>query len=260
MNVSAPVLPRRAFFGSTAVDDSTLPSRRGPWVRRRGCWTPLLLLLLLLGVPIDDAKVIGAGSLLGSQGEPVQVFVEAGASEVSEAGGVLRFLLVRTGAPENPEVFHVRYRVEGMDVPWGTGEQWAASARDGIDFVAQEGLVEFGPGMTRQTIEVTLLNDAVVDGPRGLHLGFLGSPDLPSLQFIDQGNATKVILDDESLVLEQETVIAPFLPEVALPPRAFPLSGGKMLLLADHRLLQLQPSGLPDTGFGWGNRFFRIAR
>ena len=199
----------------------------------------------------DYTEVTGAEALLTLVDEPVQVYAVADSSEVLESAGVVRFSLSRVGALESTDVFHVRYRVEGRGDPWETDEQTTAPARAGIDFVTQEGLVEFGPGVTRQPVEIRLLNDSELDGPRGLVLKLVGSPEFPDIQSLGQAEAAVVVGDDEHELLGQEIAWEAFFPDTwADQLRMVERPDGKVLILSSGRAQQLAASGVPDLEFG----------
>jgi hypothetical protein len=201
----------------------------------------------------DYTEVTGGEALLTLLDEPVQVYAEADSTEVTESGGIVRFSLSRIGALESPDVFHVRYRVEGQAREFWEGEdiRLAAEARPGIDFEPVEGLVEFGPGVSRQVVEIPLLNDSELDGPRGLVLRLLGSPEFPNVPSLGQSEAPVVIVDDEHELLRQEIASEALFPETWTGSLMMvDRPGGKALILGPGRALQLTSSGVPDLEFG----------
>ncbi|MDO8942677.1 MAG: Calx-beta domain-containing protein, partial [Desulfobacterales bacterium] len=140
-----------------------------------------------------NTEVVPTDLLFPLEDDPVQVVLEVDWLQVSEADGVVRFSLVRTGALDSPQVFHVGFRAEGTEGLLSNAGQEVAAARSGSDYLPMEGQVEFGPGVSRQTVEVTLPNDTEADGPRGLRLGLLGSPEFPNVPSLGSGAAFVVI-------------------------------------------------------------------
>jgi hypothetical protein len=145
--------------------------------------------------------------------------------------------------------FRVRYQAGGAQ----SGDAALPGAREGTDFVATTGEVEFGAGITERFVEVPLLNDAEVDGPRGLVLRLVGSPDFPDSAGIGWGEVTMTLLDDERAALWQEVMMDPFQPGWWREgQQGLSVPGGKSVLVTGPQVLRLTASGLPDPNFGGG--------
>ncbi len=174
---------------------------------------------------------------------------------LTEAAGVARFVIRRSGAESIAQEFGVRYRFEGLE----DASSGLAVGREGVDFVATAGEVRFGPGILERTVEVPLLDDTEVDGTRGLVLRLTGSPDFPDSAGIGFGQAGVTIADDEHGSLWQEVAMEPFQPGWWMDwHRGLSLPGGKSVLLSGRRVLQFTASGLPDPDYGGGTGQVRL--
>lgn len=177
-------------------------------------------------------------------------------SPLSESAASARFVIRRFGAVPTAQNFRVRYQVGGAE----SGDAAFPGAREGKDFVATKGEVEFGAGITERFVEVPLLNDAEADGIRGLTLRLIGSPDFPDSAGIGWGEATVTLLDDERTALWQEVAMDLFRPGWWRDGQeGLSLPGGKSVLVSGLQVLRLTASGLPDPDFGGGTGQVRFA-
>ncbi len=200
----------------------------------------------------DGLEVTTPVHLIPLQDEPARVYPVVDSSQLPESGqvsesvSVLRFNLIREGKLDSPEVFQVRYRVEGREDP----DNGIAMARSGVDYLPTEGVVEFGPGVAQATVEVPLLNDTEADGPRGLVLQLLGSPQFPNFHHLAYATGWAILADDERAALVQQADFSPFLLGGSASLSRGP--DGRTRLVQATRAFELQPSGLPDLNFGGG--------
>lgn len=223
------------------VRDGRIEGRETLGVRITPASTNTLVMTSELLIPVtDDPEVRVAPE-------------DSGPRTVSEAAGVARLVLVRSGALNHPQTFQVRYRLEGLAMTREETGQDAAAARPGVDFIGTEGVVEFGPGVSRRTLEVMLPNNTEQDGPRAFVLRLLGTVEFGEAGGIGQGEMTVIITDDERPVLRQDVAISPFLrTPFEVGPKMLARPGGGTLLLDRGRALQWTASGIPDVAFGRG--------
>lgn len=200
----------------------------------------------------DGVEVATPEFLIPLMDAPGRVYPVVDSSQLLESGRVaestrvLRFILRREGQADSPDVFQARYLVEGREDP----DLGIAAARVGVDYLAAEGMAEFGPGVAEVTVEVALLNDSEPDGPRGLTLQLKGSPQFPDLPNLASATGWAILEDDERAALVQQADLSPFmLGEKAWLSRG---PGGRTRLVQTTRVLELLPSGLPDLNFGGG--------
>lgn len=211
--------------------------------------------------PVSENTVISFPEVTLTVSPDVTVGPDKGIDYVSESDRVVRIPLLRSGAVDSPQTLRVGYRVEGRAGYDDSNYVRAAAARPNVDFVPTEGMIEFGPGVTWQMVEVPLLNNAVPDGPHAFVLA-LTLVDPPASDGIIQGDPVVVISPDERSTLRQQVTLLPYLgvdshllsvhPIDTEPPRLLPRSAGKTLVILGRRALQLNSAGLPDAGFGGG--------
>lgn len=201
--------------------------------------------------PLSDQTEVVPAVLSVPLADDLYVEPSSDSTQVSEAVGVVRFSLVRRGSLDSPQVFHVRYRLEGREGLGDNEGHWASAARPGLDFQAQEGVVEFGPGITRQTLELPLLNNTDADGPHGLTLRLEGSREIPLLRA--QGEAFVVIADDEHDALRQHIRLLNSLEDSESYPILSPTPAGGTLVVHGRQITRLTATGVPDLSFGKGD-------
>jgi len=201
--------------------------------------------------PLSDQTEVAPTVLFVPLADDLYVEPVADSGQVSEAVGAVRFSLVRRGSLDSPQVFHVRYRLEGRKGLRDGEGRMTSAAQPGLDFQSQEGVVEFGPGVSRRTLEVLLLNNTDADGPHGLALRLEGSPEFPTLRA--QGEAFVVIADDEHDALRQNTQLMSSLEDAGDYAFVSPSPGGGSLVIQGRQITRLTPTGVPDLSFGGGD-------
>ena len=169
-----------------------------------------------------------------------------------EGGGTIRFTARRNGALNSTRRFHVHYQIEGRSI------SGYAAATLGEHFVvtAAKGDLEFGPGVTEQSVEIVIPDNTEAQGNRGMACKFT----YDGLARTGSEETLVIIGDDERFLLQQQVVLEPYLPFSILDvvnslrmPHAFhELPDGKVLVVLANTLLRLTREGLPDPSFGLG--------
>lgn len=103
--------------------------------------------------------------------------------EVLEGQGMFQLTIERVNFTEGP-----------VTVNWSTAD---GSATSGIDFVGASDSIDFADGETSETIQVTLLDDAVVDGDK---IFFVDLTSATSGSIVSPSRVEALIRDDEDFL------------------------------------------------------------
>ena len=150
---------------------------------------------------------------------------------------------------------------ETVNVNYTVGVGGANPAADGTEFVSDSGVLTFLPGETAQSIHVTILDDAAMDGDKSVLLQLTG---LDNGILDDPFEAELIIVDDESFNIPAGSADTTFRPRPGANNTVFDLDlqlDGKLVVggdftavnnLSQIRVARFLPDGTLDPTFHVG--------